>query len=236
MTRRLLLAVALVASMPAAAFAKCAPSASEGISANKKWRAVPTLEGTFAFHAWDEAKKDWVEKGKGKVELPGHHVKTFVSDSGEHFVLFDGYGGVAIYASAGKLVKKLGREDLLTKDEVEGCPHKWACHPEGEWSQTPPSIAEDSKTVTLTVHSKRTLAFELATGKPAESWVVAGTCATPDMVKMHGEMNCVTQDWTCPRCKKEQKNSLVWTICPACCKELGVCSVCNKKVEKNEKK
>ena len=234
MIRSAVASIALVALLPAVALAKCAPSVDAGVSANKKWKAVPTLQGTFTFLAWDESKKDFATKHEGKIELPGHHVKTLVADSGEHFVLYDSYGGLALFTSAGKTVKRFAPADLLSKEELAACPNKWACHEEGEWSKTLPSIAADSKTVKVTVNSKREVVLDLATGAPAEEWVLEGTCATPNMVKMHGAMNCIAQDWTCARCKKLQKNTLVWRICPDCCKELDICTVCGKKIEKEK--
>jgi hypothetical protein len=234
MTRRLLVALALLVVLPAVALAKCAASADEGLSPNKKWKAVPTLRGTFTFLAWDESKKNFQKKHEGEIDLPGHHVKTLVADSGEHFVLFDSYGGLALFTSAGKVVKRFAPSDLLTEEELAARPNKWACHTEGEWSQTLPTIAADSKTLKVTLHSKRAVTLDLATGAPAHEWIVEGTCASPDKVKMHGAMNCVTQDWTCARCKKLQRDSLVWRLCADCCKELQVCFVCNKKVEKEK--
>ncbi len=225
--RRLLAAVALVALVPAVALAKCAPSARGNASANGKWKIEPTVEGTFKLLALDEKKKDWVEKTSGKFDVFGHHLVGYVTDDGAHWVLHDEYAGFAIYEAGGKLVRKLAPSDLLTKEELEKTPHQWPCHTEGEWSDKSVELSSDSKTVTFGLYTKKKVELELATG---ESWIVPGQCTTPDNVKAHGGMNCLAQKWTCARCKKEQ-DGLVWRICGACCKELGVCIVCNKKVK-----
>jgi hypothetical protein len=225
---RALFALTLLLLLPAVAHAKCAPSADPGTSANKKWKAVPKLDGTFAFLAWDDSKKDFAKKHEGKIELPGHHVKTFVADSGEQFVLFDEYEGLSIHRADGELVTRLKPEDLLTKEEAER-PHTWACHPEGEWSNK--KVELEGQVLKVGSHKGRTIELELATGR---GWVEKGSCTIPGMVKAHGLMNCIAEKWTCKRCKKGQ-DGLQWRICEGCCKELDVCHVCNKKIEKPEK-
>ena len=233
---RWLVALSFVVLAQVQARADCAVSATGADSPNGQWKLALAVgeksKVTFTLSTWDGARKVLTKKSEGPVEGLGHHLVGSVADDGGHFVVLDKYAGLLIYTGEGKLVKKLVPSDLLTKEEQESRPGKWECHPEGEWSSGPCTFGAKNVKVVLT--NGRAVELALATGAVAPTeWVLEGTCATPDNVKAHGTNNCLGLKWTCARCKKEQ-DGLVWRICGACCKELGVCVVCNKKVAAKE--
>lgn len=226
MTRRLLVALGLVAFASTLALAECAPSAKGNVSTNKKWKIEPRTDNTFTLLRYDDTKKEFVEKTTGWLGEPGHHLVAYVADDGEHFVVWDTYAGIAIHASDGKLVRRITPEDMLSKADLAKRPGQWACHPEGKWSDG--KVELTTTAVKVGLYTGATVELELATGEP---WVKPGECDKGDNVKAHGLMSCLVKKWTCRRCAKEQE-SLVWRLCPACCKELGICLVCNEKVKK----
>ena len=142
----------------------CGPSATGGTSANGKYKVELTLE-SFTFSEWNENEKKFDEKAKGVIECPGHHVTTFIPDSGTHFVLHDGYAGLAIFTNDGKLVKQWNADDLLIEKEREQRPGRWACHPEGTWSEGKVEFSKDSKTIGVKVYSGRVVKISMEKGE-----------------------------------------------------------------------
>src|SRR5581483_4715678 len=105
--------------------------------------------------AWDDAKKAFVTRAEGKVELPGHHVSAAVADDGAHFVLRDQFAGISIHDATGKRIRKLAPEDLLTKEELAARPkNAWPEeHPEGQWSNGWVAFEEDSKRILVGIYT-----------------------------------------------------------------------------------
>lgn len=77
------------------------------------------------------------EKGKGersfRIRMPGHHYEPLLSSNGREVAIYDIYGGLSIYSTAGKIIRIADGNDFLTEKQKSERTDRWACHPEGVW-------------------------------------------------------------------------------------------------------
>jgi hypothetical protein len=91
---------------------------------------------------------------KGKLDVVGHHYEVWISDRGDRIALVDPYAGYALYDSKGKTLESGDAGHFLTEKERIANPHKWPCHPEGEWLKHA-NFGENE--LVLTVHNQRVI-------------------------------------------------------------------------------
>lgn len=149
--KRAILLLAAVA-IAAICLAKCAMFTENTVlSSNGKYKLH--LKGTGDFELYFKGRKGFRQISGGKIALKGHHPKITLLDSGDRFIVADTYDGIGIYSARGKTIRFRKPEDVLSKDELEQRPGKWACHEEGTWMRAM-EVKSDTVLVTLYTENK----------------------------------------------------------------------------------
>ncbi|MCC2672081.1 MAG: hypothetical protein K0Q72_4553 [Armatimonadetes bacterium] len=132
-------------------------------SANRRHQFVPGKDFHFAFKS-SGAPGGYRTVAKGAFKPLGHHHSILVPNSGERLVLVDGYAGVAVLHTDGKLLRALRPEELLTPAEQRERPGKWPCHPEGHWLKGAPKLTQSDQALDVTLYSGRKIRVSLRDG------------------------------------------------------------------------
>ncbi len=93
-------------------------------------------------------------------------LRAYISNDGKHIVLCNENVGLTIYASDGTELSNYDGNQLLSRRERDCRPGATGCHPEGNWCQdTNPVTFVTDNLVRVTLHSGRTIDFELQSGR-----------------------------------------------------------------------
>lgn len=64
-----------------------------------------------------------------QLKLGGsHHIRAFVSNDGQRYLIADPYDGITVFNRSGMLLERYDGEQLCWKRTGA-----WTCHPEGKW-------------------------------------------------------------------------------------------------------
>ncbi len=141
----------------ASGFAKCAIFTREvAVSANGRYRVI--LEREKKYMIQQKTASGWVMRRSGKIRLLGHHIRPWISDTGDRIVVTDEYAGYGVYNESGQPIHLAAPGGFLTKPEMKQRFDAWTCHPEGRWLR---SSAISGRTLSLTLPTKRVLKVSL---------------------------------------------------------------------------
>lgn len=128
MSKGIALALILSVAPVALSLGKCALKRQASTASHElRMTAVVTHEGKALIY----------EKGKNErsfnIQMPGHHYEVLLSNDGKSMGVYDAYGGLSIYSTAGKIIRIVDGNEFLTEKQKAERTGRWACHPEGVW-------------------------------------------------------------------------------------------------------